>query len=153
MDFSEHILGFTLRGEHAKALRLWDSVFEVVDLGADPSTPVFQNLDTPLVRRMPCCRTPCDRCAHGRGRFRFPFSGIWTRRAVFPERLSQRPGGMGTVLAGLTAWTSFRSICARPGGRWPAPSWVPLMVAEGQLFQGGGLVYPYIAWLDDTSAF
>ena len=151
MDFSEHILGFTLGGEHA---RLWDSVLEVVDLGADPSTPVLQNLDTPLVRRMPCCRTPCGRCAHGRGRFRFPFSGIWTRRAVFPQDGATVAATWdGYRARRLTAWTLFRSICARPGGRWPAPSWVPLMVAEGQLFQGGGLVYPYVVWLDDTSAF
>ena len=85
MDFSAHVLQLQLRGEHDKAWNLWDSVFEVVHLGIDPATPVLQNLDLPPVRRMPCCRPHCERCSQGRGGFRFPFIGVWTRKAVFPR--------------------------------------------------------------------
>ena len=85
MDFASHVRKLSFMGKHDEARRLWDSVFEVVHLGIDPSTPVLQQLDMPPIRRVPCCCSNCERCSHGRGGFKFPFIGVWTRRAVFPR--------------------------------------------------------------------
>jgi hypothetical protein len=85
MDFSQHVHTLLLDGKDEEARTLWDSVFEVVHMGVDPSTPVLQSPDMPPIRRMPCCKTPCARCENRRGGFQFPFIGTWTHRAVFAQ--------------------------------------------------------------------
>ena len=62
MDFSQHVHMLLLDGKDEEARTLWDSVFEVVHMGVDPSTPVLQSPDMPPIRRMPYCKTPCARC-------------------------------------------------------------------------------------------
>ena len=85
MDFSQHINTLVLGGQLDEARVLWGSVFEVVHMGVDPSTPVLQSHDMPPIRRMLCCKTPYVRCETGRGGFQFPFIGTWARRAVFAQ--------------------------------------------------------------------
>lgn len=67
MDFSQHVHTLLLGGKIEEARTLWDSVFEVVHMGVDPSTPVLQSPDMPPIRRMPCCKTPRARCENRRG--------------------------------------------------------------------------------------
>ena len=85
MDFSQYVTTLVLAGRMDEARVLWGSVFEVVHLGVDPAMPVLQDPRLPPLRRIPCCVKPCRRCESALGGFKFPFVGLWTRRAVFAQ--------------------------------------------------------------------
>ena len=78
MDFSQHINALVLGGRHEEARVLRGSVFEVVHMEVDPSTPVLQSLDMPPHSTHALLQNPGFS-------LQFPSIGTWTRKTVFAQ--------------------------------------------------------------------
>ena len=103
-DFARHMNSLIDMGRVLEARSLWDSVFEVMHMGVDPS---IVTLDVgrpgmlPPIRRIPGTATNCQRCGTGRGGFQFPFVGCWTCRAVAVQE---------HIVSPQAAWEVFRAV-------------------------------------------
>ena len=108
-----HVEGLLARGGRAGALALWESVVVFIH---EPHIPDAEFVvdGLPPLEECPCTISPCPRCEQGRGGFRFPWLGIWTRRSVLAQR--HRPKcGVATMLTwGFWISCSWRHL--RLGG-------------------------------------
>ena len=81
LDFKAHILRLLEAGHLGLARELWESVVEIDHHPALPLSALsIEGL--PPIKRMPCLVQPCTRCSTKRGGFKFPWIGLWTKRAV-----------------------------------------------------------------------
>ena len=125
MDFSQHVHTLLLGGKVEEARTLWDSVFEVVHMGVDPSTPVLQSPDMPPIRRMPCCKTPCARCENrrgGRGSSSRSLGHGPTEPSSLKKRFRWHPIGTATMPILTRLWTLSQSKCMPLGIACKRPS-------------------------------
>ena len=88
MDFQTYVRSLLSAGHGDLALQVWTSVAEVVHF-PPPDEEIVDVAGLPAMRRMPCLDATCERCRRGQGGFRFPWVGVWCRRAVLV-----RPGIM-----------------------------------------------------------
>ena len=84
LDFKAHILRLLEAGHVGLARELWASV---VEIDHHPALPIsaLSIEGMPPIKRMPCLIEPCQRCSTKRGGFRFPWIGLWTKRAVLVQ--------------------------------------------------------------------
>ena len=85
-DFLQRMRQLLDGGDQAEAEVLWDSTFEVVHM-PPPFNPIKEFGSLPPLRRVPCTREGCQRCAHQLGGYQFPWVGTWARSSV-----AVRPG-------------------------------------------------------------
>ena len=81
MDFQTYVRSLLSAGHGDLALQVWTSVAEVVHF-PPPDEEIVDVAGLPAMRRMPCLDATCERCRRGQGGFRFPWVGVWCRRAV-----------------------------------------------------------------------
>lgn len=81
MDFQTYVRSLQSAGHGELALQVWDSVAEVVHF-PPPDEAIVDVAGLPAMRRMPCLDATCERCHRGQGGFKFPWVGVWCRRAV-----------------------------------------------------------------------
>ncbi len=84
LDFQAYVRSLQDAGRTELASEVWASVVEVVHLPA-PDDPVLDLPGLPALKRMPCVEVDCDRCRRSRSGFRFPWVGVWCRRAVLVD--------------------------------------------------------------------
>ena len=84
LDFRAHVEGLLARGGRAGALVVWESVVVFIH---EPHIPDAEFVvdGLPPLEECPCTLSPCPRCEQGRGGFRFPWLGVWTRRSVLAQ--------------------------------------------------------------------
>eukprot|EP00434_Breviolum_minutum_P039089 symbB.v1.2.034695.t1/scaffold4526.1/size39880/1 len=81
VDFIGWVRTLVENGHLEDAAELWDSVAEVVHMPV-PESPLREFASLPPMRRIPCCVEDCTRCRDQRGRFRFPWLGVWSRGSL-----------------------------------------------------------------------
>lgn len=80
-DFAAHVASLRRDGKELEITRLCKSVVEIQHV------PIAVGLERtsagmPPILQAVCCSNPCQRCLEGKGGFRFPWVGTWTRRGT-----------------------------------------------------------------------